>query len=69
MSTRAQARVATVAKVMAAASRVFGEYGYRKATIPLIADAAGVSVGSFLARRLVGPDRIGRRVLRARQRR
>lgn len=31
--------------------------------------AAGVSVGSFLARRLVGPDRIGRRVLRARQRR
>ncbi len=46
MSTRAQARVATVAKVMAAASRVFGEHGYRKATIPMIADAASVSVGT-----------------------
>ena len=46
VSTRAQARVATVAKVMAAASRVFGEHGYRKATIPMIADAASVSVGT-----------------------
>lgn len=46
MSTRAQARTATIAKVMAAASRVFGEQGYRAATIPLIASAAGVSVGT-----------------------
>ena len=46
VSTRAQARVATVAKVMAAASRVFGERGYRATTIPLIAEAAGVSVGT-----------------------
>lgn len=46
MSTRAQARAATVAKVMVAASRVFGEHGYRETTIPLIADAAGVSVGT-----------------------
>lgn len=46
MSTRTQARVATVAKVMAAASRVFGEHGYRRTTIPLIADEAGVSVGT-----------------------
>ncbi len=30
--------------------------------------AAGVSVGGFLARRFVGLDRIGRRVLRGRQR-
>ncbi len=30
--------------------------------------AAGVSVGSFLARRFIGLDRIGRRVLRGRQR-
>lgn len=46
MSTRTQAREATVAKVMAAASRVFGERGYRATTIPLIAEAAGVSVGT-----------------------
>lgn len=46
MVTRAQARTATVAKVMVAASRVFGEQGYRGTTIPLIADAAGVSVGT-----------------------
>lgn len=46
MSTRAQARATTVAKVIAAASRVFGEHGYRETTIPLIADAAGVSVGT-----------------------
>jgi AcrR family transcriptional regulator len=46
MVTRAQARAATVAKVMAAASRVFNEQGYRGATVPLIASAAGVSVGT-----------------------
>lgn len=46
MSTRAQARVATVAKVMAAAAEVFGERGYRGTTIPLIAEAAEVSVGT-----------------------
>lgn len=46
MSTRTQAREATVAKVMAAASRVFGERGYRSTTIPLVAEAAGVSVGT-----------------------
>lgn len=46
MSTRAQARVATVAKVMTAATEVFGERGYRATTIPLIAEAAGVSVGT-----------------------
>ena len=46
MSTRTQAREATVAKVMAAASRVFGERGYRATTIPLIAEVAGVSVGT-----------------------
>jgi AcrR family transcriptional regulator len=46
MSTRSQARAETIAKVMAAASRVFGEHGYRGTTIPLIADAAGVSVGT-----------------------
>lgn len=46
MSTRAQARDATIAKVMAAASSVFGEQGYRRTTIPMIADAAGVSVGT-----------------------
>lgn len=46
MSTRSQARVATIAKVAAAASRVFSERGYRGTTIPLIAEAAGVSVGS-----------------------
>ncbi|HMQ64654.1 MAG TPA: TetR/AcrR family transcriptional regulator [Arachnia sp.] len=46
MSTRAQARATTIAKVIAAASRVFGEHGYRETTIPLIADAAGVSVGT-----------------------
>lgn len=44
--TRAQAREATVVKVMAAASKVFGEQGYRGATIPMIASAAGVSVGT-----------------------
>ena len=44
--TRVQAREATVAKVVAAASKVFGEHGYRGATIPLIASAAGVSVGT-----------------------
>ena len=44
--TRAQAREATVARVLAAASRVFGEQGYRATTIPLIAGAAGVSVGT-----------------------
>lgn len=44
--TRAQARAATVAKVMGAASKVFGEQGYRATTIPLIASAAGVSVGT-----------------------
>lgn len=43
---RAEARAATVAKVMAAAQRVFGERGYRGATIPLIAKVAGVSVGT-----------------------
>nr|WP_300151038.1 TetR/AcrR family transcriptional regulator [Propionicimonas sp.] len=46
MTTRAQARAATVARVMAAASTVFGEQGYRTATIPLIARVAGVSVGT-----------------------
>lgn len=46
MSTRTQARVATVAKVMDAATEVFGEWGYRGTTIPLIAKAAGVSVGT-----------------------
>ncbi|HMR49748.1 MAG TPA: TetR/AcrR family transcriptional regulator [Arachnia sp.] len=46
MSTRAHTRVATVAKVMAAATVVFGERGYRGTTIPLIAEAAGVSVGT-----------------------
>ena len=46
VGVRSQARAATVAKVMAAASRVFGEQGYRGATIPLIARAAGVSVGT-----------------------
>ncbi len=46
MPTRAQARVATVAKVMAAATEVFGERGYRGTTIPLIAEKAGVSVGT-----------------------
>lgn len=46
MTTRAQARAATVARVMAAASTVFGEQGYRAATIPLIARVAGVSVGT-----------------------
>ena len=46
MSTRTQAREATVAKVMTAASRVFGERGYRSTTIPLVAEAAGVSVGT-----------------------
>ncbi|MFT3886566.1 MAG: TetR/AcrR family transcriptional regulator [Arachnia sp.] len=46
MSTRAQARVATVAKVMTAAAEVFGERGYHGTTIPLIAEKAGVSVGT-----------------------
>lgn len=46
MSTRSQARVATVAKVMAAATEVFGERGYHGTTIPMIAEAAGVSVGT-----------------------
>lgn len=46
MTTRVQARAATVARVMAAASTVFGEQGYRAATIPLIARVAGVSVGT-----------------------
>lgn len=46
MATRTEARAATVAKVMAAASRVFSEQGYRATTIPLIASAAGVSVGT-----------------------
>lgn len=46
MSSRAQARTATIAKVMEAASQVFSEQGYRGATIPLIAAAAGVSVGT-----------------------
>ena len=46
MTTRTQARITTVAKVTAAASRVFGEQGYRATTIPLIARAAGVSVGT-----------------------
>lgn len=46
MRTRTQARAATVAKVTAAASRVFGELGYRATTISLIAEAAGVSVGT-----------------------
>lgn len=46
MASRTQARVATVAKVMAAATRVFGERGYRGTTIPLIAEASGVSVGT-----------------------
>jgi AcrR family transcriptional regulator len=38
--------MATVAKVMTAATEVFGERGYRATTIPLIAEAAGVSVGT-----------------------
>lgn len=46
MSSRAQARAATIAKVIAAASQVFNEQGYRGTTIPLIAAAAGVSVGT-----------------------
>lgn len=46
MSTRARARVATVAKVMIAAADVFGERGYHGTTIPLIAQEAGVSVGT-----------------------
>lgn len=46
MPTRAQARVVTVAKVMAAATEVFGERGYHGTTIPLIAEKAGVSVGT-----------------------
>lgn len=44
--TRAQAREATVGRVMTAASKVFREHGYHGATIPLIASAAGVSVGT-----------------------
>jgi AcrR family transcriptional regulator len=44
--TRAQAREATVGRVVAAAAKVFGEQGYHGATIPLIAGAAGVSVGT-----------------------
>lgn len=44
--TSAQAREATVDRVMAAAAKVFGEQGYHGATIPLIASAAGMSVGT-----------------------
>jgi AcrR family transcriptional regulator len=44
--TRAEAREATVGRVMMAAAKVFGEQGYRGATIPLIARVAGVSVGT-----------------------
>lgn len=46
MSTRSRARAATVAKVRAAATDAFGERGYRGTTIPLIAEASGVSVGT-----------------------
>lgn len=46
MTNRAQARAVTVAKVMAAASEVFGGHGYRATTIPMIASAAGVAVGT-----------------------
>lgn len=46
MTTRANARNATVAKVIAAAAQVFGEHGYRATTVPMIASAAGVSVGT-----------------------
>jgi AcrR family transcriptional regulator len=46
MARRSQARAATVAKVLEAASKVFDDRGYRGATIPLIARAAGVSVGT-----------------------
>lgn len=46
MTTRAQARTTTVAKVTAAASKVFREQGYHATTIPMIAGVAGVSVGT-----------------------
>lgn len=52
--TRAQARAETVSRVMAAASTVFGEQGYRSSTIRLIAHAAGVSVGDGVQRRVEG---------------
>ncbi|MGC3955137.1 MAG: TetR/AcrR family transcriptional regulator [Propionicimonas sp.] len=46
MTTRSQARAATVAKVADAAARVFADMGYRRTTVTLIAEAAGVSVGT-----------------------
>ncbi|MEA5055706.1 MAG: TetR/AcrR family transcriptional regulator [Propionicimonas sp.] len=46
MATRVQARTTTVAKVISAASKVFGEQGYQATTISMIASAAGVSVGT-----------------------
>lgn len=49
MTSRERARVATQARVLAEAERLFHERGFEATTIRGIADASGVSVGSVMS--------------------
>ena len=46
MATRREAKEASAARVIAAATELFTSQGYAATTVPLIAAAAGVSVGT-----------------------